>query len=67
MRIALNKMTLYFNLTDLTDIEKYWMTFGHRDTGFPNRGDMILNVPIGLIWTEIFDVCCQLSSVRFAI
>ena len=35
--------------------------------GFPNRGDMILNVPIGLIWTEIFDVCCQLSSVRFAI
>ena len=35
--------------------------------GFPNRGDMILNVPIGLIWTEIFDICCQLSSVRFAI
>ena len=35
--------------------------------GFPNRGDMILNIPIGLIWTEIFDVCCQLSSVRFAI
>ena len=38
-----------------------------QNKGFPNRGDMILNVPIGLIWTEIFDVCCQLWSVRFAI